>query len=106
MPQKEWFVPGDGIAHEVISADIQQYLGPPATVRLGFGTGEYEGRSGYWYTANSMMTAGMIENLKLDSQRWWQKHPPVQPRPFIEGRRGKAYLGAILPLITDVSCSS
>jgi hypothetical protein len=37
-----WFVPGDGIAREVITADIQRYLGPDALVRPGPGTGEYE----------------------------------------------------------------
>lgn len=38
----QWFVPGDGIAREVITADIQRYLGPDALVRPGNGTGEYE----------------------------------------------------------------
>jgi hypothetical protein len=38
----QWFVPGDGIAREVITADIQRYLGPDALVRPGPGTGEYE----------------------------------------------------------------
>jgi hypothetical protein len=37
-----WFVPGDGIAREVITADIQRYLGPDALVKPGAGTGEYE----------------------------------------------------------------
>jgi hypothetical protein len=38
----QWFVQGDGIAREVITADIQRYLGPDALVRPGPGTGEYE----------------------------------------------------------------
>lgn len=38
----QWFVVGDGIAREVITADIQRYLGPDALVRPGTGTGEYE----------------------------------------------------------------
>ena len=38
----QWFVPGDGIAREVITADIQRYLGPDALVRPGPGTGENE----------------------------------------------------------------
>jgi hypothetical protein len=41
----QWFVPGEGIAREVITADIQRYLGPDALVRPGPGTGEYEVRS-------------------------------------------------------------
>ena len=40
----QWFVPGEGIAREVITADIQRYLGPDALVRPGSGTGEYEVR--------------------------------------------------------------
>jgi hypothetical protein len=41
----QWFVAGDGIAREVITADIQRYLGPDALVRPGVGTGEYQVRS-------------------------------------------------------------
>jgi hypothetical protein len=41
----QWFVPGDGIAREVITADIQRYLGPDALVRPGVGTGEYQVRT-------------------------------------------------------------
>lgn len=37
----QWFVAGDGIAREVITADIQRYLGPDALVKPGVGTGEY-----------------------------------------------------------------
>jgi hypothetical protein len=40
----QWFVQGDGIAREVITADIQRYLGPDALVRPGVGTGEYQVR--------------------------------------------------------------
>ena len=40
----QWFVPGEGIAREVITADIQRYLGPDALVRPGAGTGDYEVR--------------------------------------------------------------
>ena len=42
MPTRQWFQPGEGIAREVITADIQRYLGPDALVRPGEGTGEYE----------------------------------------------------------------
>jgi hypothetical protein len=41
----QWFVQGDGIAREVITADIQRYLGPDALVRPGVGTGEYQVRT-------------------------------------------------------------
>lgn len=81
----QWFVPGDGIAREVITADIQRYLGPDALVRPGPGTGEYEGRQGYWITAYRTLTSQMIQDLKLDSQRWQQE----QGRQ--EAGRGVAY---------------
>ena len=42
MSTGKWFQPGGGIACEVITADIQRYLGPDALVRPGEGTGEYE----------------------------------------------------------------
>lgn len=81
----QWFVPGEGIAREVITADIQRYLGPDALVRPGPGTGEFEGRSGYWITAYRTLTSQMIQDLKLDSQRWQQE----QGRQ--EAGRGVAY---------------
>ncbi|KAL1630380.1 hypothetical protein SLS56_004907 [Neofusicoccum ribis] len=54
-PTRQWFQPGEGIAREVITADIQRYLGPDALVKPGIGSGEYE---------------QMVQDLKLDSQRW------------------------------------
>lgn len=68
--QNQWFVPGDGIAREVITADIQRYLGPDALVKPGNGTGDSEGVAGYWITAYRTLTTQMIQDLKLDSQRW------------------------------------
>jgi hypothetical protein len=72
----QWFVPGEGIAREVITADIQRYLGPDALVRPGSGTGDFEvrhsvaveqmrsrrltgkqGRPGYWITAYRTLTS-------------------------------------------------
>lgn len=41
-PTRQWFQPGEGIAREVITADIQRYLGPDALVKPGIGTGEFE----------------------------------------------------------------
>lgn len=81
----QWFVPGDGIAREVITADIQRYLGPDALVRPGVGTGEYQGQAGYWITAYRTLTSQMIQDLKLDSQRWQQERQPG------ETGRGVAY---------------
>lgn len=69
----QWFVLGDGIAREVITADIQRYLGPDALVKPGLGTGEHEGRPGYWITAYRTLTSQMIQDLKSDSQRWQQE---------------------------------
>jgi len=76
----QWFVPGDGIAREVITADIQRYLGPDALVRPGVGTGEYQGQSGYWITAYRTLTSQMIQDLKMDSQRWQQERQPGEGR--------------------------
>ncbi|EDU41471.1 conserved hypothetical protein [Pyrenophora tritici-repentis Pt-1C-BFP] len=81
----QWFVPGDGIAREVITADIQRYLGPDALVRPGTGTGEYQGQPGYWITAYRTLTSQMIQDLKMDSQRWQQERQPG------ETGRGVAY---------------
>lgn len=42
LPTRQWFQPGEGIAREVIMADIQRYLGSDAQVRPGEGIDEYE----------------------------------------------------------------
>jgi hypothetical protein len=69
----QWFVPGDGIAREVITHDITRYLGPDALVRPGVGIREYEGQGGYWITAYGTPTAQMIQDMKMDTQRWIQE---------------------------------
>ncbi|EKG15005.1 hypothetical protein MPH_07789, partial [Macrophomina phaseolina MS6] len=69
-PTRQWFQPGEGIAREVITADIQRYLGPDALVKPGIGSGEFEGVEGYWITAYRTLTSQMVQDLKLDSQRW------------------------------------
>ncbi|KAH6644349.1 hypothetical protein C7974DRAFT_18835 [Boeremia exigua] len=76
----QWFVLGDGIAREVITADIQRYLGPDALVRPGTGSGEYQGQPGYWITAYRTLTSQMIQDLKMDSQRWQQERQPGEGR--------------------------
>lgn len=65
-----WFVPAEGIAREVIAADIQRYLGLDAAVRPGLGIDDFDGRNGYWITAHRTLTSDMIQDMKLDSQRW------------------------------------
>ncbi|KAJ4992866.1 transcription factor RfeG [Stagonosporopsis vannaccii] len=77
----QWFVAGDGIAREVITADIQRYLGPDALVKPGQGIGENQGKPGYWITAYRTLTSQMIQDLKMDSQRWREERQP-------EGRGG------------------
>ncbi|KAI9814528.1 MAG: hypothetical protein M1832_005708 [Thelocarpon impressellum] len=61
-----YFLPGDGIAREVIQADICRYLGNNALVKPG----DYYGRTGFWVTAYRALTSDMIADLKADSQRW------------------------------------
>jgi hypothetical protein len=64
--QHQWFVPADGIDRHVITADIQRYLGPDALVRPG----ESDGVQGYWITAYRTLTTQMLQDLRMDSQRW------------------------------------
>ncbi|KAF2653692.1 hypothetical protein K491DRAFT_705703 [Lophiostoma macrostomum CBS 122681] len=75
MPKANlYFLPGEGIGRQIITADIARYLGPDALVRPGVGTGEQEGVSGYWVTAYHALTPQMIHDLKQDTQRWEAKH--------------------------------
>ena len=41
---RKWFQPGEGIAREVITADIQRYLGPDALVKPGVGQDDMQVR--------------------------------------------------------------
>ena len=52
----QWFIPEEDIARDVISANIQRYLGNDATVRPGLGTGENDGVRGYWIRAYRNLT--------------------------------------------------
>ncbi|KAF2648780.1 hypothetical protein K491DRAFT_708522 [Lophiostoma macrostomum CBS 122681] len=83
----QWFVPGEGIAREVITADIQRYLGPDALVRPGQGTGDQTGINGYWITAYRTLTSQMILDLRQDSQRWASERGRAEA-----GRGGSPYL--------------
>ncbi|KAF5597623.1 zinc finger transcription factor ace1 [Fusarium subglutinans] len=70
--QKEYFLPRDGIAREVIAADICRYLGNDALVRPGHYENPQTGQAvqGYFITAYEDMTTAMIEDLKADSAQW------------------------------------
>ena len=75
--QNQYFLPGTGIAREVITADIQRYLGPDALARPGIGTREHAGQPGYWITAYRTLTSAMMDDLKLDSYRWEAERQPT-----------------------------
>ena len=76
--QFEYFVPRDGIAKEVIQADICRYLGNDALVRPGTYT-DNTGRvtEGYFITAYRNLTTLMVAGLKNDSLRWQKEKARV-----------------------------
>ncbi|KAI9795836.1 MAG: hypothetical protein M1833_006785 [Piccolia ochrophora] len=74
--QNRYFLPGEGIRREVITADICRYLGNDALVKPG----QYEGREGYWVTAYRALTSDMIADLKADSMRWQAETMEADPR--------------------------
>ncbi|KAL9056501.1 MAG: hypothetical protein Q9162_002876 [Coniocarpon cinnabarinum] len=57
--KNQYFVPGDGIAREVITADVCKYLDNDAT-----------GREGFMLYAYRNLTSAMIEDLKKDTILW------------------------------------
>ena len=66
-----WFLVREGIDMAVISADIQRYLGPDAHVRPALvRPSVHRGDDGYWVTSYCYLTPEMIQELRLDSQRW------------------------------------
>ncbi|KAF2463305.1 uncharacterized protein BDR25DRAFT_363029 [Lindgomyces ingoldianus] len=73
----------------VIEAESQRYLGLDELVNIGIGTGEYKGQPGYWITAYRPLTTRMIENMKLDSQRWQQNFIHMQTRYLFQ----EGYIG-------------
>lgn len=77
-----WWIPSEGIARVVISADIQRYLGQDAVVKPGDGIQNNEGIPGYWITAPRTLTSEMIQDLKQDTQRWEMEQREA-------GRRGE-----------------
>ncbi|EDN02805.1 predicted protein [Histoplasma mississippiense (nom. inval.)] len=64
--QNEYFIEKNGIAREVIQADICRYLGNRALVKPGV----HQGRQGYYIRAYRNLTPEMIADLKADSARW------------------------------------
>ena len=52
-----WFLSEEGIDRDVLSANIQRYLGNDATVRPGLGSDENEGVHGYWIRAYRNLTS-------------------------------------------------
>ncbi|KAI9847764.1 MAG: hypothetical protein M1838_000787 [Thelocarpon superellum] len=64
--QNAYFLPGEGIAREVITADICRYLGNNALVKPAV----HEGVHGFTITAYRALTADMIADLKSDSANW------------------------------------
>jgi hypothetical protein len=63
-PEFRWWVPADGIRRDVISADIQLYLGGDALVRPG---PNQTGQAGYWIAAHRGLSQSMVQDLKADS---------------------------------------
>jgi len=86
MPDiRQWFIPAEGIERQVISADIQRYLGNDATVRPGQGNAaENNGVpiQGYWIKAYRNLTSAMISDLKQDSVRWRQEQQRTGPKDY------------------------
>ncbi|KAF2129177.1 hypothetical protein P153DRAFT_357620 [Dothidotthia symphoricarpi CBS 119687] len=87
--QFEWFVPADGISRVVIAADIERYPGPGASVKSGMEIRDYSHQPGYWIKACHTLTRAMIQDLKLDSQKWSQERSSARksPSPEIDGSR-------------------
>ncbi|EEQ89093.2 transcription factor RfeG [Blastomyces dermatitidis ER-3] len=64
--QNEYFIEENGIAREVIQADICRYLGNQALVKPGV----YKGVKGYYIRGYRNLTPEMIADLQADSARW------------------------------------
>ncbi|KAJ4985877.1 transcription factor RfeG [Stagonosporopsis vannaccii] len=86
----KWFVLADGIAREVITADITRYLGNDALVWPGMGVGEHDGQRGYWITAYRTLTSAMIEDLQANSRRWEQERLSGASRKEYQNSRTNA----------------
>ncbi|KAH7400166.1 hypothetical protein BKA64DRAFT_476298 [Cadophora sp. MPI-SDFR-AT-0126] len=67
-----YFLPGDGISREVISAEITRYLGNDALVQPGTSKDPSTGLKvhGYFITASRNLNSAMIGDLKAETLRW------------------------------------
>ncbi|KAH6682050.1 hypothetical protein B0J14DRAFT_695513 [Halenospora varia] len=93
----ETFLPRQGIAKEVITADITRYLGNDALVRPGiFQDPKTEMIvQGYYIKAykNRALTKAMIEDLKTDSATWVNENPHYR-RHQISESGDRRYFGS------------
>lgn len=67
------FILGEGIAQDVITADLHIYLGPDAEVYPGWNARGHGGQPGYWITASRNLPSSMLEDLKMDTLQWGEE---------------------------------
>lgn len=67
---RDWFLPDEGIRREVVTADIQSFLGNDATVRPGENVVEGKKINGYWIKAYRNLTTAMVEDLKYRTKKY------------------------------------
>ncbi|RAR10360.1 integral membrane protein [Stemphylium lycopersici] len=67
------FILGEGIAQDVITADLHIYLGPDAEVFPGWNARGHGGQPGYWITASRNLPSSMLEDLKMDTLQWGEE---------------------------------
>lgn len=70
--QNEYFIPGNGIDGEVLTAELPLYLGNDATQRPGTCEDRETGHlvQGYFITAYRALTTAMLEDIKADSAQY------------------------------------
>ncbi|KAH8594058.1 hypothetical protein B0O99DRAFT_688084 [Bisporella sp. PMI_857] len=80
---REFFIPGEGIDRQVITADICRYLGNDARVKPYTYTDPRTGvrTDGYTVTAYRNLTTAMITDLKADSARWAAERSQNRAQP-------------------------
>ncbi|THY25677.1 hypothetical protein D6D01_04988 [Aureobasidium pullulans] len=79
---RNWFLPKNGINSQIISADIQRYLGNDASVRPG--KDKINGQECYWIKAYRSLTTETINDLQKASTIWEEEERT--------GRRGTLVL--------------
>ncbi len=78
--QNQWFLPAQGISREVITAEIQFFLGDDAFVRPGVGIADHDGQQGYWISAYRFLTSAMIAELKENTLTWHEERDALRAR--------------------------